>query len=422
MIESRPNRRKAAWMTAGCAVFLIVLATPPARGQCPLLDNLDGGACWTTATPALPVFPVIQTDVRNLCWLNCELENDLTANLEIGQPRQARDPNRAPAPIASVYVSRYTVTDGAGTALWSGIMRMIYSRTWYESSDSANYQVWRFLVNGDLRATADSGPTPCLVPVCAASFNNKVHFTGYVDYARDCATGTFYCSGAVTHELDKFDHTSFTGSPRSGSFHSERNYDFVWPAAGFVPETAENFSSSGFATGNLRPLDWSVLPGSSQIEVFEDRFTGGSTLHFADRICASDPSKPPSTYRIALSATTDACGIQAYSVGGVTSLWCRALGGWTDPARFPGQESVLMVHGFLRMNDPWRPRTRDEHFRGGFTRWGFVPRSISRTGIGDGIWSDMLDLGNELRLPPNMDNSRNVKFISDLVINANILM
>lgn len=419
MKEVRSRRRQAAWLVAGWA--LLSASALPARGQCPLLDNLDGGACWTTATPALPVFPAITTDVRNLCWLDCELEDDRTANLEIAKPRRARDAARAPSPIASLYVARYTVRDGAGTELWSGVMRMAYARTWYEVAPSATYQVWRFIVNGDLRATAAAGPTPCPVPVCAASFNNKVHFTGYVDYARDCATETFSCAGAVTHELSTIDHAG--SGQRSGGFHPDRSYDFVWPATGFVPETDEFFFNSGIATGALRPLDWSVLPASSQIELYETAIIGAGIGHFGDTACPGDPFKPPSYYKIALSGTDTDCGIQAYSnPPTINTLWCRAIGGWTDPARYPGTESVLLVNGGLLMNDPLRPRTRNEFFRGAMTRLGYETRAITRAGIGGTLFSDKLDLGNELGLPPVMAPSRNVKFISDFIINANVLL
>lgn len=415
MSEAKAKLRNAARLAAGWA--LLMAATVPARGQCLLVDNLDGGACWTTATPALPVFPALTTGVRGLCWLDCALEDDRTESLEISKPRKARDPNRAPSPIASYYVARFTVRDGAGTQLWSGVMRMAYSRTWYEVSESADYQVWRFLVNGDLRATAAAGSAPCPVPPCAASFNNKAHFTGYVDYAQDCFTGTFTCAGAITHELDQVDHAS--GFSRAGVFHPDRNYDFVWPAAGFVPETNETFTDGSFATGSLRPLDWSVLPASSQIETYEDKFSIGALTHFADTTCAGDPSGPASTYRMYFSGRTDLCGIRASgNPADERTLECRAIGGWTDPSRFPGQESVLLMNGVLRMSDPCRPRTRDEFFRGVMTRGGFPAQDITRDGLGGAFWPNMFDLGNELGLPPAMANSRNVKFISDLIINA----
>jgi len=419
MIRRPSPLRRLAWVLAAAGT-LFVVSPSPARAQCPLADGLDGGACWTVATPTLPVFPVLTTDARGLCWLDCVLEADRTETLELGRPRAASDPARAPVPLKSVYVSRYTLKNGSGDTTWSGVMRMIYSRTWYESSATANYQVWRFLVNGDLRATAAAGAAPCPVPPCAASFSGKVHFTGYVDYARDCATGTFSTAGAIGHGLDFVDH--FGSGNRGGTFHADRDYDFVWPAAGFTPETNEFFSNTGnVVSGALRPVDWTVLPASSAIELYETTNAGGSTTHFGDRICPSDAFGEAATYKIGITAVSPDCGIQVVSSFGANTLFCRAVGSWSDATRFPGTQSILLVRGFLRMTDPCRPRDREEFFRGVYARGGFAARGITQAGIGGLLPADRLDLGNELGLPPAMAPSRNVKCISDLIVNVNLI-
>lgn len=408
--------RFTGWL-AGVGVLASTAVT--AVAQCPLPDNLDGGACWGATAATLPEFPALEAGVRGLCWLECTLEADRSLTLEIDAPRQARHARQAPVPLCSYYIARYTVTDGAGTALWSGVIRMAYARTWYETGPGSDYQVWRFLTNGDLRPTAAAGATPCPVPPCAAAFNNKVHFTGYVDYAMDCVTGAFTSAGALGHEVDSVDH--FAGFPRSGTFHATRSYDFVWPAAGFTPETLAFWPPSPYAmSGTLRPLDWSVLPASSQIEIYESPITDANIVKLpGEQFCLGGSSAGFSTYPIYLDATSGACGYRVAGAGGARTILCRSIGSWTDPDVFPGAELLFLARGNLNLTDPCRPRSRSEYFSGVMTQRGFAPRSITRTGIGGSIFSNMIDLGNEVGLPPAMAVSRNFKYITDFIVNVN---
>ncbi len=400
------------WIAAG----LFAASAFSASAQCVLPDDLDGGPCWGATTAALPDFPALATTVRNLCWGDCAVTADQTFDLEITSPRKARHRTRAPIPLCSYYVARYTVKDGAGTVLWSGAMRLAYSRTWLETAGATSYQVWRFLANGDLRPTADAGGTPCPVPACAAAFNNKVHFTGYVDYARHCGTGVFESAGALGHEVDSVTHVA--GFTRSGAFHPDRGYDFVWPAEGFTPNTNVFFAREGFPSGRLRPLDWSVLPASSEIEIYESPITSSGMLHFGENVCEGDVFQSPSTYGIFLGATSGACGYQVANAGGLRTLYCRAIGAWSDPGRFPGTETLLLVHGYMSMVDPCRPRSRNEFFCGVMTRGGFAARDITQAGAAGAISNNFIDLGNTLGLPPALAVSRNFKFITDFIVNV----
>ena len=80
---------------------------------------------------------------------------------------------------------------GGGVLKWGGKVNMTYSRTWLETAPSGvQYQVWRMLINAQLRPTAAAGAPPCPVPPCASQFG-KVRFTGYIDYAQECGTGAW---------------------------------------------------------------------------------------------------------------------------------------------------------------------------------------------------------------------------------------
>src|SRR5262249_12258407 len=130
--------------------------------------------------------------------------------------------------------------------LWSGTIWMCYSRTWQESAKigmiTHKFQVWRFLLNGDLVNTADAGDSPCPVPPCAKDFK-AVHFWGYIDYAYDFVTAAYSTAWTLNHECDMIHHIE--GQPRgtkSGtdpvSYHPDRSYAFVGPAVGFLVDPA----------------------------------------------------------------------------------------------------------------------------------------------------------------------------------------
>jgi hypothetical protein len=148
----------------------------------------------------------------------------------------------------------------AGGDTWGGKLRMHYSRTWLETGTNQQFQVWRFLVNGDLVPTAAAGGVPCPVPPCAAPHGGRVRFTGYVDYARDCASGQFQFAWMLSHVCDKIDHAP--GFPRAGVFHPDRSYTFVGPAAGFVPGPVQPLEGGATAFEDVRRLIY-PMPGTT---------------------------------------------------------------------------------------------------------------------------------------------------------------
>src|SRR5262249_27942497 len=74
------------------------------------------------------------------------------------------------------YTARLQLTQGSAT-VWTGSFNVHYSRTWFEGNAAQPLQVWRYLVNGDMRpATTTAGP--CALPPCAPASASKIHFTG----------------------------------------------------------------------------------------------------------------------------------------------------------------------------------------------------------------------------------------------------
>src|SRR5262249_28503243 len=154
--------------------------------------------------------------------------------VDLGAPAPARLSGSA---VCGIYLIRATVrTCNASNriVLWSGLMRAQYSRTWGETQ---GFQVWRFLVNGDLVPSpfllSRYGRNACAVAPCAAANQNHIHVSGFVDYALACGSGRFDVALALGHECDRYEHS---GTARPGTFHPTRAYAWVAPAD-FVPIT-----------------------------------------------------------------------------------------------------------------------------------------------------------------------------------------
>src|SRR5262245_42677783 len=214
------------------AALVAVLATSvwSARpsAQCPRPDGLDGGPCCTLALDNIPFVPKIAVDSLDICWRDCGIDS-VRLIRAIWTPIKILPTT---GPDCGVYRSRLDLVNGLGAVLWTGTMRLQYSRTWMEFSPGGPLQVLRFLVNGNLRPTATLvGPPPCPLPPCALTFGN-VRYTGYIDYALGCAAGSvMQVAWMLTHTCDPIDHAP--GFPRAGVFHPGRDYTFVGPAAGF---------------------------------------------------------------------------------------------------------------------------------------------------------------------------------------------
>src|SRR5262245_39213898 len=146
--------------------------------QCPVPVGLDGGLCCAIATPNLPNFPNFAQDTFNICWLNCNVSQVLPVIAMWKHVKTFVVPS--PPPSCGEMQMSLDITNAAGILLWSGTFRAVYSRTWFEAPGGpGGIQVWRWLVNGDLRSTAAAGLIPCPVPPCAPAFANRARFTGY---------------------------------------------------------------------------------------------------------------------------------------------------------------------------------------------------------------------------------------------------
>ncbi len=398
---------------------LFVLAAR-ADAQCPMPDNLDGGPCCAITNAVLPMFPDFTVPSIEICWKDCNPDNIINYAACWSAPTPAAT---AAGPLCSVFLSRLQLKDPAGGVLWSsGPMRLWYSRTWFES-DGANQrlQVWRFLVNGDLRPSAAAGGVPCPVPNCAAAFGNRVHTTGYIDYALDCLNGRFFMAWMLNHECDRIDHAP--GFPRAtvaGSFHRDRTYTWVGPSPGFVVTPLGPNETGPVFFEAVRRLD---LPGGGLAGAcyFEERLIDGFIQTFRE-VCVCRPvAAGPFQYFLSRLDAFGACGTRFSTTGGPFPkvFVSKSIGFWTDPTRFPGPEHLRWNISGYSFLDACTGATRKEVFYGVSTFRGYDAFQINAGGIGGPLPTTFIDQGNSLR---NAAGAilMNVDYVSDHIVNINI--
>ena len=387
-----------------------------AAAQCPIPDQLDGGLCCTTAGLKLPGFPNFNQPALEICWRDCSVNAVLayTAtwknfNLQIGQPGTV-------SPCGERMVTLELRAPG-GVLHWAGTLRFQYSRTWMETNTAGTaLQVWRFLINGDLRSVVGL-PIPCPVPACAPAFGNSARFTGYMDIARNCAiaAGPFQRAWMLSHVCDFVDHAP--GFPRAGVFHPDRSYSFVGPAAGFVP-------------GPLQPIEGT--PGSFFEAMRRRTMTtaGGVTCDFEERLnhsllpntqfCLCGTPTPQ--FLLGSLSILGGCGSSVTTPGlpflpGYLSM---GIGSWTLPGVFPGVEVVRWNAGGYDYFEPCTGALTQEVFFGATTIGGYPATQLLSGLPGLPLPLTFIDQSNSLVPPIGAGGTTmNVPYVSDHILNLN---
>lgn len=386
------------------------LLAAPAAAQCPLPDGLDGGPCCAITPANLPAFPKIVQDSLGICWFNCDV--DATA------PCRARFKIPQPIPGQPNSCGRFRthlrLKDSTGTKKWAGYLHMTYTRTWMEVDPSGlQHQVWRFLTHGNLKPTAAAGGPPCRVPSCAAAFGNRVRFTGYIDYAFDCSTGNWDAAWMLTHACDQIDHTP--GFPRGGSFHPDRSYSFVGPAAGFVPSPNEP-SEGGGAFESVRRVE--LFPADTFCNFEEPAQAGLSPFN---QVCLCGPVGSSLQWTMGDLSIGGACGTFVNTPGGpfLPAYLSMSLGSWTDPTVFPGVETLRYTASGLDYFDPCTGVVKQEVFYGVTTMRGWDAFGVVSSGVRGPLPPTFVDQANALRRSDLTTTWMNVLYVSDHIITLN---
>ncbi len=389
------------------ALALAAGLAAPLRAQCFTPDGLDampGAMCVPgTLTAASAAFKQKSTGI---CWRQCGV--DATANYDAIW--SAMTPSTAMGAInCGWYSTRLQLMQGTNLR-WLGVFNANYSRTWYEQSINSQFQVWRFLVNGDMRPGLNP-VGPCAIPSCCAPNGNKVRFTGYVDYAFECGTGRVYTAWMITHACDSIDHD--VGSPRAGTYHPDRYWSFLGPAASFVPTMATSLEVGTGVVESVR--NWNRTNPIMVCNLEEPLINANFNPMSQNCLCSAGA---PLWYEAALNGI-GAQGTFFTTLTGQPGFQSVNIGTWTNANKFPGVEEVRWNCSTLLYQDPCTGVSQIEHFYGATTAGGFLAFQIDSTGTATILPSMFIDQSNSRRFPLNTD-IRNVMFRSDHVLNLNL--
>lgn len=403
-----------AWMIRVASVLVLALVSPRLEAQCAPPDGLDGGPCCASALLNIPR-PKFTQAALGICWQNCGIDATSTyqATWTALQPGLSSG-GTAPCGWFTVGVQLST---GAITK-WTGKLQATYARTWVETAPSGTLvHVWRFLVNGDLYASSAAGSIPCPVPPCVPVFSGRARFTGYVDYARDCGTGLWQFAWMLTHACDAVDHD--IGYPRGGTFHPDRAYTFLGPAAGFVPGAVQPSEAGATPFEYLRR--WKVPPPGATGPVScesEERLIN-AMVNPVNQGCLCGSSGTPQ-YVFADLMVNGACGstIQGFGPGSLPFI-SMGIGTWTNPGVYPGIQTLRWNTNFCLYTDPCSGTIRDEYFFGVSTLGGFPANQYLASGIGPPLPRTFVDQCNSMLFPGGV-LTRNVPFQSDHIFGLNL--
>ena len=328
---------------AALAMTLGALSTTPSHAQCALPDGLDSGPCCAPAGVNLPNFPLLTADAQFLCWDNCQLAQSKMYCTIIGKPKPLAN---AGAIVCGQYDIRIQLRDcGTGQLAWAGAVRASYSRNWQESSvpGAVNLTVWRFLINGDFKASAAAGTTLCDRPACLSTYS-RIYFSGHIDYALDCTTGQWAAAWALNHECDAIHHPlgSLRPAPATG-LHPDKSFTMVGPGTGFVPSSTLPIVSNGpIVQGGFRWNNWAAAP---MVCTYRESASGQVAPMSQFCMCPSATPAIPQYVDTFLGAQ-GMCGSSLNNVDGARFVQ-KQLGNWTAASGFPGNELLLFDYGDL---------------------------------------------------------------------------
>lgn len=414
MLHSYVSTFRVAWV--GLTLLLALASGSPTQAQC-VSDNLDSVPCCTPVSPVLPTFPAISQSAKYVCFRDCGVPVDQNLCVDIDPPI----PANSGGPVCGVYLIGFKIkTCGSGQILWRGTMRAHYSRNW-DSTAASGLQVgvWRFFLNGDLKATPflQSLPqwsSPNVGPACYASYN-AIYVSGYIDYALDCGSSTWEASWCFRHECDGIHHP--LGSPRPapvGGYHPTRSFVFLGPGAGFVVDPATTLTANGPVTAEaMRENDWSALPNICRAE---EAASGQLSLIGSSCACSNLPGAT-AQYDETFLAVNGACGASALTlVPAIRPLYQQRIGQWTTAAVFPGNQDLCLVTGDIEYRSSCTSLQTNEFFEGVVTVGGYFAVSYG------GVVLDrvFMDLASSNRNPNNLSPRIGVPNVARYVLNCNL--
>ncbi len=392
---------------------LFLTLVPRVTAQCLTGDGLDGGPSCSSAFTQVPQ-PKFSQPALGICWQDCGVLATANYRAQWGMANPLQVNTAGTPPSCGWYSTTLRLYQGS-ILRWSGAMHMTYSRTWLESGTSGGvYQVWRYLVNGDLRYVT-ANPGPCAIPPCANPNLNRTRFTGYIDYALDCSVpgGLLEHAWMITHGCDATEHVA--GFPRAGTYHPNRFYTFLGPRAGFVVGAGGTLENGAVATESVRKLDALVLPARCDHE--EPLLFGSFNPSANVCLCGTGPG----LWYEAFFTGAGGNGTTLNPFLGSDPFRSFPIGMWTNPNAYPGVEEVRWNTNELQYVE-CTGVGRNEYYYGVTTSGGFPAFTISSlfpTPPPMPLPQTFVDQSNSVLLPANVA-TRNIPFKSDHILNLNL--
>lgn len=356
------------WFGPLALVSIFALAASPARSQCGP-DGLDPGPCCAQTFATLPQIPAFQRDARFLCFDGCQLAQNTGYCVNIGPPLPMQVGGQV---LCGAYNIRIRLRFcGTNNFVWLGYVNAFYTRNWQESPVPGQIlNVWRFVINGDMLPTPLLPAGACNRPACLVPTPGgytRVYFSGYIDYALDCATNTWQVALALSHECDSIHHQPGTARPAPGAgLHPTRSFAIVAPGATFVPSVSGPRSDGPVTAEAIRWNNWTSPP--PQACTFEEPVNGG--FFAQNEFCFCSAAGGPPQYISTLVDVTSVCGSSAVP-SPLGPYMQKRIGGWTAAASFPGLEFVLFDFGWLQYRNGCTATAGPQWFEGGETFGGY---------------------------------------------------
>jgi hypothetical protein len=352
-----------SFVTALLALLVTCGLARQAGAQC-FPDNFDSAICCTPVTPNIPSIPFMQQNGRFICFRNCGVQVNAQICSIYGPMLPAMQGLNI---VCNVFTMRFQVKScGPNQVLWSGNLRLHYSRNWQELGPSPGVvrTVWRFMANGDLVPTSALPAIPNVKPPCSATnVFGKAYFAGYFDFAYDCSSNTWSSAYALQHECDFASHGTGSARPLASS-HPTRSYVFVGPAAGFVASSVNPATSGGLTFDAVRRNNWPTLPN---ICLAEEPLGAGGTLLPVRPYCECVTSSTINQFNDTVLQGGGQCGTTFNTLAppiGPIPFTQKSIGAWTIAGTFPEQKTLFFTNGTMLHNDGCTATTSTQYFEG----------------------------------------------------------
>lgn len=368
------NTRLITILAIVAGIGLATFAPGRADAQCIGPDNMDFiGQCCVQSQPNLPQFPQIKQDIQYISWRNCAVVKRRGLCVDIGVPVPHMLPGGVPAGCGVFDIPWRTRTCGAAQRdVFTGVLIGTYARTWMEDTDGVqgvDTQVWRILINGDLKASQfllNQFGLNAHIPQCLHDFGDLVYWYGYIDYRLNCQANVWKVEWMLDHECDRYHHNPDSGRPAPAvGYHPDRTYTFVGPSL-FVPTIAIPAALGPLVQENTRTLLY--VSATAPVICFRDDPIRDGFMEVIQNVCLCAAGAPQ--YAISNFFGNTVCQ-SSWGPGPETKVYAqKRMGFYPDAAGNPFK-FVILQQGDRTFADACLGLIQPEYFEGVSTIGGF---------------------------------------------------